>query len=243
MATNRTPLEALSFAKRFIKNFKIDDSDLKIRILNAASNRLHLFAPWDWSIAQLSLDSPEIANGTSTYAYTAASPDDYFKLIRAQVYSSNSNRAGTIKIVHSLPSQDRHNGTIEQIARIAGQDNVRVYPTPQYDSSDLPDLDVWYKLTNYEIVETGATGRQANDDSATGLLFPDEWFWVYEELVLLYALRFSDDIKAGSASISDSGKGQRIELTGQQAIAREALLFMASKEEMLLEGVGEVSNG
>lgn len=243
MATNRTPLEAITYAKRFVKNFKIDDEDLKIHVLNAASNRLHTFAPWVWAVAQTTIGTPELSNGTATVSYTPTNPVTFDGILWAELLHTTDNRVDSLTAVAALPSQDRHSGTPRLIAAEPANTRFRLYPIPQYDIDDLPDLQVFHRLLNYEIVETGATGRQANDDSATGLLFPDTWFWVYEELVLLYAMRFADDPKAGSVNISNNSNGTVTEFTGQQAVCREALLYMASKEELLFKGLGEVANG
>ncbi len=244
MATNRTPLEAIAYAKRFVKNFKIDDSDLKIRVLNAANHRLHMFAPWEWAAEQVTLDAdPALVNGTADYDFTVNSPDTYFDILKAELFHTTDNRAEPLKPVTLLPSQDRHNGTPKLISRV-DSNTLRLYPIPQMGTS-APDLICWMRLKNPEIVEdSGSPPATANDSASDGLLFPDEWFWVYSEIVLLYAMRFADDPKAGSANVRVNTDGQIVkEYTGQFGVVQDALTYMASKEDMLIQGVGEVVNG
>jgi len=229
MALTYTPTQALNYAKRFCSNAPIDDSDLSMRILNSASNRIHLFAPWSWSVAEHT--QVDIANGMVDYT-VADNSSTLLYLIKSELSRDDSKR-DRIQVVHSLPANIQGAGSIAEVA-LTSNTNLRVSPIPKYDSNDLPRMFTWYKKRN-TVITSGNAG------TASTLLFPDEWFWVFEEFVLLYAMRFSD---ANSNRVGDIlVSGNSIRHNGQHGVAQEALLFMAAKEKPFLLDLGDPVNG
>ncbi len=240
MPSVRTPLEALEFAKDFVGNAAIDGADIKIRILNYASSRMWMFAPWRWSIGEVG--QTNLVEDQEDY--TISDPGDMLHLVRAEIRKGALNNQVTgLNVVHNLLSQSAMKGPPRDIS-LFNATTVRLRPVPSgLASADPGRLFIWYKKANIEIVETGATGAQKNDDDADALTFPDEWFWAYQELVLYYAMKFTHDARAGGVAVTVSGGDIQQRYSGQLAEAIDALVQMSRKEKTFLDTEGRGVNG
>jgi hypothetical protein len=240
MASIRTPLEALTYAKLFVGGSVIDNADVKIRILQNASDRLWMFAPWRFSIGELD----QVALVEDQQDYTITDPGDVMYPVRAEVRKSGQrNQSDTLRVVHNLASQTSMKGPFRDVG-LTSATNLRLRPVPSgLESGDLGILFTWYKKENIEIVETGAGAGQANDDNAAALLFDDEWFWVYQELVLYYSLFFIGDTRAGAVRLDVQETRTATSYSGHLAQAMDALQQMARKEVVFLDDGGFGVNG
>jgi hypothetical protein len=64
--------------------------------------------------------------------------------------------------------------------------------------------------------------------------FPDEWYFVFEDIVLYEAYKYTDDARAGEALV----KGGESSYSGQLAVALDGLNQMRLREpQVLLTGV------
>ena len=225
MATNRTPLEALDYASRFEGNAPIDDADLKLRILQAASDMIHLAAAWRWSVDLTT--SQNLANGDVDYTFSAPSPEALY-IVRAQLRDANGGLR-ELKPSAVVSNDGNIKGKPDEI-QLVSQTSVKVYPVPA--SSTTQRLIVHHKKQNTVITE-------ANDDSAASLLLPDEWFFVYQEAVLLWTMRFMQNPAAGTVSFS----GGQANYSGQHAYVMSLIEFMRLKEKPFLMDTMGVVNG
>ena len=233
MASNYTPLDALNFAKRFVMNMPLDDATIKIPILQAASDELHLYAPWRWTIGEF--EKKDIANSTEDYTISAVT-DALFGL-GAELRFLEKERTERLEFVANLTAVGIHTGTPRKIYW-NGTTTLRLHPIPKgLEATDLPKLISWYKLVNIRIQESGTeTALVKNDDNAAALRFGDEWFWVYRQLVLKHAYQFTSDPRLGSMQVDARGG---VALTGQMAVCEHLLRQMREKEKPLLFDIGE----
>lgn len=225
MATNRNPLEALDFASRWEGNAPIDDADLKLRILNAASDMIHLAAPWRWSVAETT--SQNLVDGTTDYTFSAPSPEALY-IVRAQLRDAEGG-IRELKPNVVVSNDGNIKGKPDEI-QLVSQTAVRVFPVPAVGRTTR--LLVHHKKANTEITE-------ANDDTAGSLLLPDEWFFVYQEAVLLYTMRFMQNPAAGSVAFT----GGNANYSGQYGYVMSLLDFMRQKEKPFLMDTFGVVNG
>jgi hypothetical protein len=71
------------------------------------------------------------------------------------------------------------------------------------------------------------TGRAKYEDDIT---FPDEWFSVFEDIVLYEAYRYSDDQRSGEVVV----RGGESSYSGQLALAVDGLNQMRLRESLVL---------
>jgi len=226
MAVNRTAQEAMDYAKRFVGDMPVDDSEVKLRILNDASDMVHEAANWRWTVAFLS--SQALTFGTIDYDFT--DPTDLLYLVKGRLVNGNVSPAieEDLTVTHNLSNDTSIDGQPTQIA-IVDADTYRIQPVPQGTSGEEPTILTWYKLQNTDIT----TG---NVSTASTLLFPDEWFWVYQQVVLLFAMTFTNDFRTGTVTVN----GNTVSYSGQWGVVQGALEVMKEKEKPFLRGVGEI---
>jgi hypothetical protein len=238
MASTRTPLEALNYVKRFLGNPQIDstDGDLKIKLLNEASNRIHTFAPWRWAVGAFTQET--VVNDQEDYTVDAVTDASY--LVKAELREAGSNSLTPLTPVALLPSQTQLKGDPEEIYW-DGSTTLRLSPVPTgFESGAEPVLISHYKKENVEIVETGAGAGQADDDSGDAFLFDDEWFWVYVEVLKELGMQMFHDDRLGSMTVTGDGQ---VQFTGQVARVQWALRYMYEREKAFLGDLGVPING
>lgn len=226
MATTFSPSDALEYAMRFEGNTPIDDVDLELRILQAASDMIHLASPWRWTVALTT--SQSIVAGTVDYTVSAPNPAALY-LVRAQIRAAD----GTVKEIKpssNLSNDGNIKGVPEEI-ELTSQTNVRIFPVPTAGIATRT-LIVHHKKANTIIT-------QGNKGTASTLLIPDEWFWVYQEAVLLWAMKFAQNPAAGAVTFAQ-GQAQ---YTGQHGFVMSLLAFMMQKEKPFYLDTQGVVNG
>lgn len=226
-----TPQNALDYAKRMVGRRPLDDAELKLRILNDASNMIHTAALWRWAVKSLS--SITLTDGTIDY--TISDPGDLLYLVKAELLDSTAKERQNLDIVSDLANETGITGPPKVVA-LTTATNVRVWPAPKYTSGEFPKLFINYKVQNTEIT----AGNIAN---ATALLFPDEWHWVYNELVLYRAFVFVDDPRAGDAVVQSQGGQVSVQYRGQLGTAMAGLQLMVQKEKPLQVDLGVPVDG
>ncbi len=223
-----TPKNALDYAKRFVGHLPIDDTDIKFRLLDDASKKLWMAAPWRWTIG--ALESVTLVNDQQDYNLTGAYTDLYY-LLSAFLTAADDKKS--LIVTGVLPvSTYKHEPS--QVAYISGATNkLRFLPVPTgYTAGSEPVITAVYKKVHTDI----ATGTYETE-GATGV--PDEWFWVYQEIVLMKAFEFSHDPRLGSVTVAPGG----VQFTGQRGVVEAAILEMRSKEKKYLEALGVEANG
>lgn len=225
MATNFTPKQALDYAKRMVGNLPIDDVDIKLRILNDAAYRLHMFAPWSWTVGYL--DAITLVTDQDDYAVT--DPGDVMHLLRGDLIDPDGSILDRhIWPAHNLPADDSAKGPVN-FMELTSATNVRLYPTPSGQPANTKILPLYRKAMT-QITE-------ANDEVAATLDFPDEWHWVYDSLVLFEASRFDNGgVHQGTIQVGANGQTA---YTGQYAEVMANLEFMRRVEKPLRLDTGE----
>jgi len=221
MAATFTPTNALNFAKRMIGDAPLDDTNLQLRVLNAAANLIHMAAPWRWSVGEL--DSNSIANGTIDYDFV--DPTDVFYLLGGELNHADGKK-DTLQAVSYLPNNTVIAGTPQQVM-LVDADTYRVYPSPSGFAATFPVIRVFYKKKN-TVITAGNVG------TATTLLFPDEWFFVFEQACLMFAYQFINDPRGGSAQFA----GGQSAFSGQWGVTMSLLQYMIEKEKpFFIDGI------
>lgn len=232
-----TPNDAMAYAKRFVGNMPIDDSTIKFRILDDAHVKLWMAANWSWTLGALEVVS--LTNDTQE-VNLAGAYTDFLGLVHASyVGSGGQETKGDIAISAILPVTTIITGRPTQIMYVPGTPNkVRFLPVPTgyatLPVSQVPKVLAIYKKKRTEIV----TGNAGNSYLTTSGV-PDEWFWVYQEIVLLKAYQFTHDPRLGNVQTGPNG----VAYTGQFAVVEAALAAMRANEEPLLDSLGKEING
>lgn len=224
------PQDAINYAKRWVGNAPIDDTNLLYRILNDATCMLWMAAPWLWTVAPF--EEVTVVNGTQDVSlggsYSNLMIPIHFNWTDGQIKKD-------IQVASVLPSTSSLNGTISQAAYVAGSPNkMRFYPVPAGYASGTK-VNGFYKL----VAPVIAAGN-INTAYSTITGGHDEWFWVFQEIVLLKAYRFIKDAREGIIQYAPAGPTY----TGQYAVVQDALTKMMTAEEKFYKTLGEVaSNG
>jgi len=221
-----SPQEALDHAKRFIGSMPVDDAAMKYRILDDAHRALWMRAPWRWSIA--SVEPVVLQNGVQDYALTPIS--DFFTLVQSAI--TNGQEKHDLRVVSVIPSTGVITGRPSQVQGSAAQ--LRFWPVPTGYTTG-PTVFSIYKKTTTAI----SSGNVNNAYSTLGI--PNEWFWVYQEMVMLKAMQFSNNPKAGGVTVANNV----VQYTGQYGAVEAAIQEMIRGEKKFLDSLGlEVtSNG
>ena len=229
-----TPNDALNYAKRFIGNIPLDDSTIKLRLLNDASKKLWMAAPWSWSLGSLEVVS--LANDSQDVNLVGAYTD-LLGLIRADLIAA-SGEPKSLGVSAILPSTTIVRGLPNKLQYIAGSPNkVRLLPVPT-GYSTLPVTQVPKILATYKKKHAEIDATKAGQSYLTNFGVPDEWFWVFQEIVLLKAYQFTHDPRLGAVQVGPNG----VQFSGQFASVEAAIAEMRRNEEQLFGNVGEVVN-
>lgn len=217
-----TPNDAMAFAKRFIGRMPVDDAEIKLRILDDAHRKLWTAGPWRWTIG--SLDAVQLVNDNQDYPITAVS--DLQNLFRSTVHDGQSGYDLTIE--SAIATTAVLKGRPDRVA-IEGTNTLRFLPVPKGYTTG-PTVISLYKKKATAI----DAGNVANQYSTLGI--PDDWFWVYQEIVLLRALQFANSPRVGSVAVAANGM---VQYSGQYAAVEAAINEMRQKEPMYLLVTGE----
>lgn len=234
MAATYTAKNALDYAKRFIAGSPLDDVDIEVRILNQASNRMHMAANWHWTLGALT--DATVINDQDDYTI-ATFPADFLQLAKSELWFADGT-VEPLRIVGLLETNDNISGGPKRVSYFNdGSDKVRLFPTPTgYASGKEPVIVQTYKKKNTVLVSGSLT-------TATDLLFPDEWFWVFEEFVLYKAYDFTRDPRAGGVTYVKSPNGIQTQYTGKLGEALAGINEMLEIEKPLVGDQGGVIRG
>ena len=225
-----TPQDALNYAKRFIGRMPLDDTDIKLRILDDASAELWMAAPWPWSVSMLEVVT--MTNDVQDYSLSS-----YTDLLCLQhVSQTNGQEKTDLAISSILPSTSVIKGRPSQIMYIPGSpQKLRLLPVPTgYPGGSLPNI-----LTVYKKIAPIIDGSNIATSYLTTTGVHDAWFWVYESIVLRKAFEFSHDPRLGSIQTGPNGTIY----TGQYAVVMDGIAKMKESEEKFLNTLGqEVTN-
>jgi hypothetical protein len=213
--------KALTYAKKFIKDQPIDGTDVGVQTLDMASKFFWMYAPWRWTIGNM---SPVQITGNAV-DYTVAEPADFLYL--QQAWLPEGDKFTPLDIVPMLPADPKQTGKPSKVMFVQGAtDKYRLFPQPPAGG------DKWllaiYKKAHTEITATSDTPG-----------FPDEWFPIYQEIVLYYAYKFADDQRAGSSTIMANGQTQH---SGQWGKVISMLEAMKGREDLLFTWPGSMQS-
>lgn len=223
MATTYSPDDAINYAKRWIGNLPVDDTALKLRLLNDASNMVHMWALWDWSVGQF--DQLAVVNDQQDY--TISDPGDVLYPVRGEIRSADDQEIIELTPVASIAVDTNIKGALPNRFSIPNATTLRLAPCPA-SFSGTNEILSWYKKKN-TVITSGNTATPAT------LLFDDEWFWVFQDVVLAKAMAWSHDPRAGQFQIGEKG----VAANGQWGAAISGLTFMAQREKLLVQPIGE----
>jgi hypothetical protein len=223
-----TPNDAMAFAKRFIGRMPVDDAEIKLRILDDAHRKLWTAAPWRWTIG--SLDTVQLVNDQQDYVITPA--PDVQHVVRSTVHDGQN--AYELAIESSIAASTVLKGRPDRVA-MAGTNTLRFLPVPKGYTTG-PTVISLYKKHAVAIDGTNV----GNVYSTLGI--PDDWFWVYQEIVLLRALQFANSPRVGSVAVAANGM---VQYSGQYAAVEAAINEMRQKEptHLLVSGERLVQRG
>ena len=222
MASTRFPAKALDTARFFVKQLPVDR--VGEDIVRRALQRLWNAAPFTWTVG--SGTSFQLVAGQGEYE--VALPSDFSRAIKADQVERFTLVQRELQIVSHIEADDGYKGQPSKIY-FAGPEGdlsvVRVSPVPASLSGD-PRITWLYKKV--APVYTGASIHNVV------VPFPDDWYYVFEELVLYEAYRYSDDSRAGDVIF----RGEGPQLNGQAAVAAAALADMVQREpQVILTGI------
>jgi len=227
-----TPNDALTYAKRFIGSFPIDDSALIYRLLDDAHKKLWMADNWQWSVG--AMETVTMVNDQQDYNLSSA-PSDFAYMLNARLLGTDTDQTENELIITSvLPVSTALKGIPKRISYVTGTPSkVRVLPTP-HGYTNLPVVLPYYKRTP---VTVGAGNVSSDYFSVYNI--PAYWFYVYQEMVLLKAYNFVRDPRAGSATFVNGG----VQYTGQYAVVEAAIQEMKSREKKLFDIAGAEVRG
>src|SRR5512146_3287040 len=170
MSSTRRPIEALEYAKEFLKSMPVIEK-AGAEILNSSLCYFWMAAPWRWTLGSL----PTVPLASNTQDYTISVPTDLLYVESAYV-ADGTNTPRALEVVATLPTAGGHKGQPSRIALVSSA--LRVYPTPgTLLSSPTQTVYGLYKKKVPQITRTNmyTSGVQ---------VFDDEWFYVFEDIVL-----------------------------------------------------------
>jgi len=219
-----TPQAALDYAKRFVGQLPVDDAAIKLRVLNDAHAKLWMAAPWRWTVE--SLEVVTVVNDQQEY--DLEEHEDFLFLVSSKITDGESIH--DLIPCSTLPVTNVFKGLPRQVQYVKGEpDKLRLFPVPTGYSNPPKILSVYKrKLT--------PLSEENIDEDYSNLGIPDEWFWVYQEIVLLKAMQFAHDPRLGGVTYSE-GKAA---YTGQHGVVEAVIDEMRRAEEKFFDSLGMV---
>lgn len=220
MSSTYKPMDAVSYAKIFIKSMPIDtaaSSAVAYQMTDYISSLLWSAAPWRWTLGTTSTVS--LVAATTDYSVTP--PADFLYLNKANV--SDGSQTNELKIVAALPATITQVGVPCQVAYLQDSSTVRISPKPP--TSYAQTLTMIYKKQPVKITSS-------NYASAGALIFPDCYFPVFQAGVLWQSYLYADDQRAGSVTVDGEGKRQ---YTQQMGTFQAMIAEMRQAEKLTLE--------
>jgi hypothetical protein len=243
-----TPQDALNYAKRMCGNMPVDDANLNPRVLDDANKALWMAAPWRWTIAPLEVVT--LVNNQQDYSLAAHT--DLLFLVQSSI--TDGEQRSELQVSANLPSTPSAPfpivGKVQRVSYVPGSpQKLRTFPVPSgYPTTAMPSLLTWYK----QLAPTVSGPNQATDyttltattgGGGTNVGFPGEFFWVYREMVLLYAYQFTHDARLGGVAFENAvdKTGQNVATTkysGQYAVVHDGIQQMKIAEKKFFDSIG-----
>jgi len=222
-----TPQDALNYAKRYVGNMPVDDTETKYRLLDDAHAKFWMAAPWRWTLG--SLEVVTVVNDQQDYDL-AGTYTDLLYVVHAAITEGETRNDLSVAAV--LPSTSVLKGIPKSLQYIAGTPNkIRLLPVPTgYPTTAMPRILGTYKKKYTEITAANYT---SNYETTFGI--PAEWFWVYQEIVLLKAMQFAHDPRLGGV-----GFGGNVSYSGQYGAVEAAIQEMRMAEKKFFDSLGMV---
>jgi hypothetical protein len=220
-----TPNDGLAYAKRFIGNLPVDDASLKYRLLNDAHNQLWMAAPWPWSVAALEI----VTLVNDQQDYNLSSHSDLLSFLQCSATEGQTRR--DIPVSCALPASSIMKGTVGQVMYVPGSpQKLRTFPVPKGYAASSTNL-----ITVYKKTATAIDADNADTSYSTISGVHDEWFWVYQELILLKAYAFKQDPRMGGVQVTPQG----LAYSGQYATVMAGIAAMKDGEEQFFTTLGK----
>lgn len=219
MSTSLTPNMAFDFASSILRHPALDDPNnggFKLRVLDDAKKYLWMARPWHWTLGSM----PNIALVAGTVDYTVSMPADFWKLEKAFMTDGMVN--SPLAIAAFTPPVPTIAQAPTQIAWTGGS-NIRVYPTPGSLSQTTTVVSLYKKQC----------ANITNPALTTELVAPDDYFPVYLQIVLWYAMTYDGDDRAGETQINPQ-TGQ-IVYTGQRAVMESFIEEWGRRDPTMIE--------
>lgn len=214
------PSTALAYASSFIRGGRLTDPTVELRIMDDANKMLWMLHPWSWSLG--ALGTVTFADGTQDY--TVSDPGDFLRIQWAA--RTNGDYLKPIGPMAALPVLSAHKGPTAKVAVAGisgGNITLRYWPVPNTTDTGL----TLYKKTTTKITD-------GNKATATTLTFPDEFYPLYQEIVLYKAWQFTSDPRAGGAQ----SNGQQNAYTGQLGLVMALAKDYYDGEPLLVDALG-----
>ncbi len=191
--------------------------------LQDPASLIWMYAPWSWT---LGLVTPfVVAGGAQDYPFTL--PADFLRFERGWLQDTDKQQdlqAVCLQPVSTLVSQPVYfsGQSVSAVDKI--RFNAIVPPVGSGSSGSVSFYAVYKKIAPDLSITY-------NDPGALGM--PDTYFWVYREAVLYYALKYSDDQRAGSCtSVIDKEGNMQVQYSGQMGVMYAALDLMRKTENL-----------
>lgn len=188
------PIQAVNFAKKYIKNMQVQKVSLDI--INLVNQKMWMAAPFRWTVGS----SPVILLTENNAEYSMDYPSDWLYGLQATITDSGDIHKKDLDILSGIPIDVGRYGTVSSIAYLGshGQSSgpVRINPIPT-DVSLGDKVIGLYKKTCPLVT--------ASNKYNTPLQIPDEWFPVFQAGVLWLGYAFADDSRAGGVTVNPNG--------------------------------------
>ena len=210
------PASAAAYTKKFVKNMNLLTS---LKILNDVNRRMWMAAPFRWTVGS----SPVINLSANVADYMVDYPDDWLYGISAILTDTGDMHKKELDIVNAIPNDIGYIGSPTSIAYQGRKGEfgglVRINPIP-------PQIENQEKIIGiYKKVCPEITAKSQYD---VPIVFPDEWFPVFQDGVLWRTYLYADDRRAGGAVSSSKGS----EYSGQRAEFEAGLNEMKMREKV-----------
>lgn len=231
-----TPNDAINYVKRFLGNVPVDDTALKLRLLDDAHKLLWMADNWPWTVASLEVvtlvNDTQDVNLVNTYT-------DFLSLQHAYMISGNGQTKDDLRVASVLPVTTSLKGRPTQVQYVAGSPNkLRFFPVPT-GYATLPTTQVPKVIGIYKKKSALIDNTSAAADYTTTSGVPADYFWVFQEIVLLKGYEFTHDPRLGSVQVGPQGTVY----SGQYAVVQDALAYIRRNEEKFFTTLGETVNG
>jgi hypothetical protein len=244
-----TPQDALNYAKRMCGNMPVDDANLNPRVLDDANKALWMAAPWRWTIAPLEV----VTLVNNQQDYNLATHSDLLFLVQSSI--TDGEQRSELQVSANLPSTPSAPfpivGKVQRVSYVPGSpQKLRTFPVPSgYSTTAMPSTLTWYK----QLAPTIAAGNVTTDyttltattgGSGSNVGYPGEFFWVFREMVLLYAYQFTHDARLGGVAFETSidpksgNTVNAVKYSGQYAVVQDGINQMKLAEKKFFDSLG-----